>query len=340
MSISTVCDNYPSEIKRLTNVYETILDKKQERYEALPVDERFRDVYELYLVQKRAFWDIDEIDFSKDKDGYNRLNENEKRFIKYILAFFAYSDAIVNNNIGETFIHDVKIMEAQIFYRFQGSMEDIHNLTYNMMIQTMMNDKKEIRSLQNAVKTIPVLAKKKKWAEYWTQHKNTPFCIRLVAFAIVEGVFFSASFCAIYWIKEKKGNLIPGLTQSNELIARDEGLHSQHAVLLFNHLKNKPSESLIHAIVKESVDIEIEFITESIPCSLVGMNCDKMVEYVKFVADRLLFDLGYSKLYNTKNPFSWMESISLQNKTNFFEHRSTDYAKAGDCSNFDMCDDF
>lgn len=339
-SLSIIHSKYKRECKQLHSSYEPVLDSKNTRYEALPIEKKYEDIYNLYLIHKRAFWDIDEIDFSKDRDGYLKLTENEKHFIKYVLAFFAYSDTVVNNNIGERFINDIQILEAQMFYRFQGSIEDIHSLTYSLMIQTILSEEKEINKLQTAVKTVPVLAKKKNWAEYWTKSTHTPFHIRLVAFAIVEGIFFSASFCAIYWIKQNKGNIMPGLTQSNELIARDEGLHTKHAVALFRHLNNKPSQSLIHDIIKEAVDIEIEFITESLPCHLVGMDSEKMSEYVKYVADRLIVDLGYQKLYNEKNPFEWMENISLQNKSNFFEHRETNYQKAGDCSQFELEDDF
>ena len=339
-NISTIEQRFYDEFKKLNMSYEPILDKKNSRYEALPINNQYKNVYEIYLKHKRAFWDVDEIDFSKDRVGYEKLDDKEKHFIKYILAFFAYSDAVVNNNIGERFIEDIQILESQMFYRFQGAMEDVHSITYSLMIQTLIDDSKEIQMLQDSVKSIKVLAKKKDWAEHWTGAKDAPFHIRLLAFTIVEGIFFSASFCAIYWIKEKKGNIIPGLTQSNELIARDEGLHTKHAVMLFRHLQNKPSKDIVHAIFKEAVDIETEFITESLPCTLIGMNSSQMVEYVQYVSDTLLFELGYPKLYNSSNPFKWIESISLQNKTNFFESRVTEYARAGNVSEFKIEDDF
>jgi ribonucleoside-diphosphate reductase subunit M2 len=339
-NITNIEKTFNNELKDLSMFYEPILDKKNYRYEALPISNEYKNIYDIYLTHKRAFWDVDEIDFSKDKEGYKKLNEQEKHFIKYVLAFFAYSDAVVNNNIGERFIEDIQILEAQMFYRFQGAMEDVHSITYSLMIQTLIDDSKDIQRLQEAVKTVSVLAKKKKWAEHWTGAKDAPFHIRLLAFTIVEGVFFSASFCAIYWIKEKKGNIIPGLTQSNELIARDEGLHTKHAIMLFHHLKNKPSKDIVHAIFKEAVDIETEFITESLPCTLIGMNSSQMVEYVQYISDTLLYELGYPKLYKVSNPFKWIESISLQNKTNFFESRVTEYARAGNVSEFKIEEDF
>ena len=337
--ISLIHKQFKKEFKSLNSCEEPILDKKKARYEAFPIDDTYKTIYDIYVKHKMAFWDVDEIDFSKDREGYLKLNDKEKHFIKYVLAFFAYSDTIVNNNINNQFLHNVQIMESQMFYRFQGAMEDVHNITYSLMIDTMIQDQTLIKELQNKVKTIPVLAKKKNWAEFWN-NKESPFHMRLIAFAIVEGVFFSASFCAIYWIKEKKGNLIPGLTQSNELIARDEGLHTQHAVLLFHHLKNKPSEAIVHTMFKEAVAIETEFITESLPCTLIGMNAEQMTQYVQYVADLLLFDLGYTKIYNQKNPFQWIESMSLQNKTNFFESRVTEYSRAGNVSGFCLDDDF
>ena len=212
-----------------------------------------------------------------------------------------------------------------MFYRFQGAMEDVHSITYSLMIDTLIGEKKEIEELQNAVKKIPILAKKKEWAEHWTNSDIAPFHIRLLAFSIVEGVFLALVFVRFIGLKKKK-NVLPGLTQSNELIARDEALHTQHAVMLFHHLKNKPSKEIVHSIFKEAVDIETEFITESLPCTLIGMNSEQMTQYVQYVADRLLYDLNYPKLYNVKNPFEWIESISLQNKYQFFEDRVTDYA--------------
>ena len=202
--ISNIEQKFTKECKNLRTVYEPILDSKSSRYEALPISQKYKNIYDIYLQHKRAFWDVDEVDFSKDREGYLKLNDNEKHFVKYVLAFFAYSDAVVNNNIGERFIEDIKILESQMFYRFQGAMEDVHSITYSLMIDTLIGDSKEIELLQNAVKKVPVLAKKKEWAEHWTGSVHAPFHIRLLAFAIVEGIFFSASFCAIYWIKEKK----------------------------------------------------------------------------------------------------------------------------------------
>jgi len=339
-SVTRIPDKYVVEFKKLNETYEEVLDSKMQRYEALPINEKYRDIYDLYETHKHSFWDASEIDFSKDREGYEKLDENEKHFIKYVLAFFAYSDAVVNNNIGECFGQEVQIPEALMFYNFQGSMEDIHNITYSLMIHTLISSEAEIKELQDAVKTIPVLAKKKDWAEYWTERKDSPFHVRLIAFAIVEGIFFSASFCAIYWIKKNKNNTLPALTESNEFIARDENLHTKNAVALYHHLNGKVSQELVHDIFTEAVNIELEFITESLPCSLIGMSASKMTQYVKYVADRLLIDLGYEKLFKLDNPFEWMESISLENKTNFFEHNTTEYSKAGKVSDFKVMSNY
>lgn len=303
---SNVINKFKEECLLLNSKYESILDQKNICYEAVIIDKKYKDIYDLYKKQKRAFWDIDEIDFSKDRDGYISLNENERHFIKYVLALFVYNDEIVNQTIGR-FMEDVSILGSQMFYRFQSVMQDIHSITYSLMIKTLISDSKKIKELQNSVKTIQVLSKKKEWFEYWIGSEKTPFHVRLLAFAIVEGIFFSASFCAIYWIKEKKKNIIPGLTQSNELISRDKRLHSTHAVLLFKHLENKPSQELVYAIIRKAVKIETEFITESLPCTLIGMSCEKMSEYIQYVADKLLLQLEYKKLYNTKNPFQWID---------------------------------
>ena len=296
-------------------------------------------IWEMYKKQQKCFWTADEIDFSKDYSDWEKLNENEKHFVKHILGFFAASDGIVNINLLERFLKDVNILEAQICYTWQAAIENIHNETYSLMIDTYIKDRFEKEYLLNAVKNIPCITKKAAWAIKWINDKDASFSQRLVAFACVEGIFFSGSFCAIYWLKER--NLMPGLCLSNEFIARDEGLHCDFACLLYSMLKNRLDFETVKEMIEEVVDIETEFITESLPCKLIGMNSDLMEKYIKYVSDRLLGELGYAKIYKETNPFPFMENISLEGKTNFFEQRVSQYKKADySDSSLNISDDF
>ncbi len=296
-------------------------------------------IWEMYKKQQKCFWTADEIDFSKDYSDWEKLNDNEKHFVKHILGFFAASDGIVNINLLERFLKDVNILEAQICYTWQAAIENIHNETYSLMIDTYIKDRFEKEYLLNAVKNIPCITKKAAWAIKWINDKDASFSQRLVAFACVEGIFFSGSFCAIYWLKER--NLMPGLCLSNEFIARDEGLHCDFACLLYSMLKNRLDFETVKEMIEEVVDIETEFITESLPCKLIGMNSDLMERYIKYVSDRLLGELGYAKIYKETNPFPFMENISLEGKTNFFEQRVSQYKKADySDSSFNISDDF
>ena len=288
----------------------------------------YKDIWDKYKDHMSVFWTAQEIDLSKDRKDWNNLTNNEKYFIKNILAFFAGSDGIVLENLGSRFMSEIQIPEAKCFYGFQIAMENIHSETYSLLIDTYIQDDQEKDRLFNAIETIPCVKRKAEWALKWINDKDSSFATRLIAFAIVEGVFFSGSFCSIFWLKKR--GLMPGLTFSNELISRDEGLHTDFAVLLYTkYIKNKLSEEKVHEIVSEAVSIEKEFITESLPCNLIGMNSELMKQYIEFVADRLLSQLSHNKLYNTKNPFDFMEMISLRGKTNFFEKRVSEYSMAG-----------
>ena len=304
-----------------TNEY--LLNPENNRLTIYPI--KNESIWQTYKKQQAAFWTAEEIDFSKDYDHFMKLTDNEQFFIKMILAFFSASDTIVNINLGERFSNDVKIREAIVVYDWQKMMENIHSETYSLQIDNIVRDPIEKDQLLNAVREFPCIADKASWAIKWIESKET-FAMRLIAFAIVEGVFFSGSFCAIFWLKKR--NVMPGLCASNELIARDEGMHCSFAVLLYSMLTNKLSETDVHAMFMDAVEIERKFICESLPCALLGMNSDSMNEYIKFVADRLLVDLGYNKFFNSKNPFDFMESISIEGKTNFFESRPTQYQKA------------
>ena len=301
---------------------EPLLNEDQ-RFTLFPI--QHQDIWEMHKKQEAAFWTAGEIDFSQDPKQWEELNDNYKWFIKHVLAFFAGSDGIVNLNIMRNFSKDVPVYEAQIFYQYQGMIENIHSEVYSLMIETYIKDTEEKNKLFNAIKYIPCVYKKMKWALDWLM-SNDRFARRLVAFAIVEGLFFSGSFCAIYWLKEQ--NLLPGLTMSNELIARDEGMHCDFACLLYHKLKNKLSEEEIHDTMKQAVEIEKEFIIESLPCKMIGMNSNLMIQYIEYVADRLLIKLGYNKIFNSTNPFGFMEHISVDLKTNFFEGRVSSYQKS------------
>ena len=280
----------------------------------------------MYKKHVASFWTVEEIDLSSDYRDWEKLTGDEQHFIKHVLAFFAASDGIVNENLAEQFIREVQIPEARCFYGFQIAMENIHSETYSLLIDTYVKDAKEKDLLFRAIETMPCVNRKASWALAWI-NPNKSFAERLVAFAAVEGIFFSGSFCAIFWLKKRA--MMPGLTFSNELISRDEGLHSDFACLLYSMLKNKLSQAQVAAIIEDAVRVETSFVCDALSVSLIGMNADLMKQYIEFVADRLVVALGYTRLYNTKNPFDWMEMISLQGKTNFFEKRLGEYQKAG-----------
>ena len=312
-------------IKSDTNIdlNEYLLNPENNRLTIYPI--KNEAIWNSYKKQQAAFWTAEELDFSKDCDHFLKLTPNEQHFIKMILAFFSSSDTIVNINLGERFLNDVKIREAITAYTFQMMIENVHSETYSLQIDNLIRDPEEKNKLFNAVKEFPCIAEKASWALKWIESDDS-FAKRLVAFAIVEGIFFSGAFCSIFWLKKR--NVMPGLCASNELIARDEGMHADFAVLLYSMLENKLPESDIHAMFQDAVEIERAFICESLPCGLIGMNADMMNQYIRFVADRLLVVLGYNKFFNVTNPFDFMESISIEGKTNFFEHRPTQYQKA------------
>jgi ribonucleoside-diphosphate reductase beta chain len=308
----------------MSNV-EPILQENKNRFVIFPI--KHHDIWEFYKSMEASFWTAEEIDLSQDlNDWNNKLNADEKYFIKHILAFFAASDGIVNENLAENFVNEVQYAEAKFFYGFQIMMENIHSETYSLLIDTYVKDEAEKADLFNALEVFPAIKKKADWALKWIESDS--FAERLIAFAAVEGIFFSGAFCSIYWLKKR--GLMPGLTFSNELISRDEGVHCDFAVHLHNHhLINKVSKERIRTIIVDALNIEREFITESLPVSLIGMNAGLMTQYLEFVADRLLVELGCEREYNTANPFDFMDMISLQGKTNFFEKKVAEYQKAG-----------
>ncbi|EFZ01006.1 ribonucleotide reductase small subunit [Metarhizium robertsii] len=307
-------------------VDEPLLQENPQRFVLFPI--KYHEIWQMYKKAEASFWTAEEIDLSKDlHDWNNRLNDDEKYFISHILAFFAASDGIVNENLVERFSGEVQIPEARCFYGFQIMMENIHSETYSLLIDTYIKENAQRTYLFNAIDTIPCIRKKADWAIRWIQDKESTFAQRLVAFAAVEGIFFSGAFASIFWLKKR--GLMPGLTFSNELISRDEGLHTDFACLLHSHLKNRASKQVIYDIITDAVAIEQEFLTEALPCALLGMNSNLMKQYIEFVADRLLVALGNEKVYKTSNPFDFMENISLGGKTNFFEKRVGDYQKAG-----------
>jgi ribonucleoside-diphosphate reductase subunit M2 len=303
---------------------EPLLTEDDNRYVMFPIKDNA--IWNMYKKQVDSFWRAEEIDLSKDISHWNQLKTEEKHFIKMVLAFFAASDGIVLENLAVRFLNEVQLAEARAFYGFQIAMENIHSQTYSLLIDTYIKDKTEKHKLFEAIQNFPCIEKKAKWAQKWIGDNRSGFATRLVAFACVEGIHFSGSFCAIYWLKKR--GLMPGLTFSNELISRDEALHTEFAVLLYNKLEKKLAKKKIQEIIMEAVEIEKEFICDSIPCRLIGMNSHLMSQYVEFVADRLSVQLGLEKIYNTSNPFDWMESISLEQKTSFFESRVSDYALA------------
>ncbi len=303
---------------------EKILQENKNRFVLFPL--QHHDIWEYYKKAEQVFWTAEEIDLSQDLSDWERLKPNEQHFIKHVLAFFAASDGIVNENLAENFVSEVQYTEAKFFYGFQIMMENIHSETYSLLIDTYIKDKEEQNYLFNAIHTVPAVQKKAEWALKWIGSES--FTERLIAFAAVEGIFFSGSFCSIFWLK-KQGKM-PGLSFSNELISRDEGLHTDFAVHLYNHhIENKLSRERIIEIIDSALVIEKEFITEALPVSLIGMNSDLMKQYLEYVSDRLLMDLGVGKVYNSENPFDFMQNIALANKTNFFEKRVADYVKSG-----------
>ncbi len=294
------------------------------RYVLFPI--KYDKVWKAYKNALSTFWTAEEIDLSKDLNDWNTLNENERHFIKSVLAFFAGSDGIVMENLAQRFMSDIDIPEVKAFYAYQIFIENIHSEVYSLLIDTYIKDEKEKEEAFMAIDRFPCIKKKADWALKWIKDQKSTFSMRLVAFALVEGVFFSGSFCAIFWLKNR--GLMPGLTFSNELISRDEGMHTDFATLLYSMQQSPLKEQEVYEMFKEAVDIEKEFILESIPCNLIGMNAQLMSQYIEFVADRLLVQLGYNRLWNTKNPFDFMELISLRPKTNFFEKRVGEYQKS------------
>ncbi|KAK3374944.1 ribonucleotide reductase [Podospora didyma] len=305
---------------------EPLLQENPNRFVLFPI--KYHEIWQMYKKAEASFWTAEEIDLSKDQgDWNNKLTDDERFFVSHILAFFAASDGIVNENLVERFSGEVQIPEARCFYGFQIMMENIHSETYSLLIDTYIKEPAQRTYLFNAIDTIPCIRKKADWALKWIADKDATFAQRLVAFAAVEGIFFSGAFASIFWLKKR--GLMPGLTFSNELISRDEGLHTDFACLLFSHLNNRPSKQLIEEIIVDAVKIEQEFLTEALPCALLGMNSNLMKQYIEFVADRLLVALGNEKIYKSSNPFDFMENISLGGKTNFFEKRVGEYQKAG-----------
>jgi len=317
------------------NIVEPLLTPDDNRFVMFPIVHN--DIWQMYQKQVDCFWRPEEIDLSKDLSHWDDLNNDERFFISMILAFFAASDGIVLENLAQRFMSDVQVSEARAFYGFQIAMENIHSHTYSNLIETYIKDREEKHKFFNAIQNFPCIKKKSDWAQKWIHDNRSSFATRLVAFACVEGIFFSGAFCSIFWLKKR--GLLPGLTFSNELISRDEALHCEFAILLYSKLLKKIDNNRIQAIIKEAVEIETEFICNALPCKLIGMNSEMMTQYIQFVADRLSVQLGYKKIYNVSNPFDWMELISLESKTNFFEKRTDAYALANK-SNADTAFDF
>ena len=303
---------------------ETLLQPTEDRLVLFPI--KYPDVWRMYKQAVASFWTAEEIDLAADLGDWEKLTEDERHFIEMVLAFFAASDGVVNENLLERFASEVQVAEARCFYGFQIAIENIHAETYSLLIDTYIRDAEKKHRLLHAITEVPVVRAKADWALRWISSSDS-FAQRLLAFAIVEGVFFSGSFCAIFWLKKR--GLMPGLSFSNQLISRDEGLHTDFACLLFGKLEDTPDEATAHAIFREAVELEKDFVCESLKVSVIGMNAAQMAQYIEFVADRLLQALGYAKLYGARNPFDWMELISLQGKTNFFEARVAEYQKAG-----------
>jgi len=303
---------------------EPLLKENPRRWVMFPI--QYPAIWEFYKKHEASFWTAEEIDLVQDNKDWEKLSEGERHFVKHVLAFFAASDGIVLENLAAQFSTEVQIPEARAFYGFQIAMENIHSETYSLLIEQYIKDPVEKDQLFDAIHTMPAVRDKARWAVQW-MNRSASFAERLVAFAAVEGILFSGSFCALFWLKKR--GLMPGLTFSNELISRDEGLHADFACLLYSMLENKLPEDILHDMIKGAVEVERDFICGALPCDLIGMNKDLMTQYIEFVADRLLCALGHSKIWNSTNPFDWMEMISLQGKTNFFEKRVGEYQKAG-----------
>ena len=321
------------------NIVEPLLQEDVSRYVMFPIKDQ--DIWKMYKKAEDLFWRAEEVDLSKDNKDWENLNDNERHFISMILAFFAASDGIVLENLGVRFMCEVQLSEARAFYGLQIAMENIHSITYSTLIDTYIKDKAQKSKLFNALDEYECIKKKGDWAIKWINDKKSNFATRLVAFACIEGIFFSGAFCAIYWLKKR--GLMPGLTFSNELISRDEALHTEFAVLLHSKLLKPLKKQKIHEIISEAVIIELEFITEALPCRLIGMNQVLMKDYIEFVADRLSIQLGGDKIYQSKNPFEWMENISIETKTNFFEDRVSEYSlatKDSKVNTFEFGEDF
>ncbi len=322
-------EEVPTLALQASPVDEPLCKENPNRHVIFPIEHG--DIWAKYKQHMSVFWIPEEIDLSKDIAHWKeKLNDNERHFIKHILGFFAGSDGIVMENLSMRFTREIGIPEAKFFYACQNLMESVHSETYSLLIDTYIDNKQEKYDLLHAIQTIPCVQKKAEWALTWIENKEASFATRLLAFAVVEGIFFSGAFCSIYWLKQR--GLMPGLTVSNELIARDEGLHTDFACLLYSKLVTKLTKEEAHKIIREAVKIEKQFITKSLPCELIGMNAKLMSEYIEFVADRLATQLGYAKVYYTKNPFDFMDRISLEGKDNFFEKRVTTYAKANTTS--------
>ncbi|XP_048515437.1 ribonucleoside-diphosphate reductase subunit M2 isoform X3 [Athalia rosae] len=304
---------------------EPLLRENPRRFVIFPI--QWPDIWKMYKKAEASFWTVEEVDLSKDLSDWKMLKDNERHFISHVLAFFAASDGIVNENLVERFSQEVTVTEARCFYGFQIAMENVHSEMYSLLIDTYVSDTNERDFLFNAIENLPCVAKKANWAINWINHDSANFGERVVAFAAVEGIFFSGSFAAIFWLKKR--GLMPGLTFSNELISRDEGLHCDFACLMFKHIVQKPSQERVISIISDAVAIEQEFLTDALPVDMLGMNCDLMCHYIEFVADRLLVELGCPKIYNSENPFDFMENISLEGKTNFFEKKVGEYQKWG-----------
>ena len=321
------------------NFVEPLLQEDLSRYVMFPIKDQ--DIWKMYKKQEDLFWRAEEIDLSKDNKDWDTLNDDEKHFISMILAFFAASDGIVLENLGVRFMGEVQLSEARAFYGLQIAMENIHSITYSTLIDTYIKTKEQKHKLFNALNEYECIKKKGQWAIKWINDKKSNFASRLVAFACIEGIFFSGAFCAIYWMKKR--GLMPGLTFSNELISRDEALHTEFAVLLHSKLEKPLKKQKIHEIIGEAVAIELEFINDALPCRLIGMNQVLMKQYIEFVADRLSVQLGGDKIYESKNPFDWMENISIETKTNFFEDRVSEYSlttKNSKLNTYEFGDDF
>ena len=321
------------------NISEPLLAPDDNRFVMFPI--RYDDVWQMYKKQVDCFWRAEEIDLTKDISHWDALSSDERYYISMILAFFAASDGIVLENLAQRFMSDVQVSEIRAFYGFQIAMENIHSETYSLLIETYIKDSLEKDKLFNAIDNFPCIKKKSDWAQKWIHDNRSSFACRLVAFACVEGIFFSGAFCSIFWLKKR--GLMPGLTFSNELISRDEALHCEFAILLYSKLIKKIGKARIHEIIKEAVEIETEFICEALPCRLIGMNSQMMTQYIQFVADRLCVQLGYEKIYGVTNPCDFMETISLESKCNFFEKRVGEYALANKSNSdiaFELNEDF